>query len=93
MGSAASWDCIEGTDVGQIAEPIPDDQSVQSASIQQYCPYMQKGILIYHFNVEFVSMHQSLFGLDNDLIVGGLSLTVWSFFSLNLTPPSLSLSR
>lgn len=43
MGFAASWVCIERTDVGQTAEPIPDDHAVQSDSIQQYCSYMQKG--------------------------------------------------
>ena len=45
MGFAASWDFTKGTDVGQTAEQIPDDRSVQSDSTQQYWPCIQEGIL------------------------------------------------
>lgn len=44
MGVAASGVCVEGTDVGQIAEPIPDDHHLQSDTAQQCCPFLQKGV-------------------------------------------------
>lgn len=44
MGVAASGVCVEGADVGQTAEPIPDDHPLQSDTAQQRCPFMQKGV-------------------------------------------------
>lgn len=49
MGFTAAWISVEGTDVGQTAEPIPDDHPVQSDATRQCGLCVQKGVYIYHF--------------------------------------------